>query len=186
MDKNVSKIVLISHNFFLHSDDCYFLQPRGNNTGSGVSYPRYRPCEYAISSDGIGRQCIVSSLFCDNVIHCAPTDEKSGTDFGQDESELNCPHIYHQQQSIILPDATVSSSQKENEAEKRGQNSNNHDDKIFKRFFDEREEHLANLFKSAIIGFVGICTICILVAFVISIFCWKQKQYHLEHQGPQS
>jgi len=137
-----------------------------------------------MNADGIGRQCIVSSLFCDQTIQCAGLDAE-GTDFGEDESEINCPHIYHMQE-ILTSSFVDSNSNYANSVENNVTNDANRNDLkseaevskeegTFKRFFDEREEHLANLFKSAIIGFVGLCTICILVAFVVAMFCLRNN-----------
>jgi hypothetical protein len=144
---------------------------------------RYRPCEYSMNEDGIGRQCIISSLFCDQIAQCAGLGDE-GKDFAEDESQINCPHIYHMKEVLISSFVDTApaggnnstSTPTDNDKIEKEKFPNLKDEGTSKKFFDEREEHLANLFKSAIIGFVGLCTICIVVAFVIAMFCLRNNE----------
>ncbi|ODM99769.1 hypothetical protein Ocin01_06917 [Orchesella cincta] len=125
----------------------------------------YRSC---ITSSASGKNCIAAELFCDSIINCGETE--SGT-FGLDETYINC-------------DAKTSASRTfstTSQPEDDGQESpKKHDKKsgdLLKTFIldQDYDEYYTELFKSVIIGFLGLCTTCILIAFVVTMFCLKNN-----------
>lgn len=127
----------------------------------------YRSCT---TSSASGKNCIISELFCDEgkTINCAETEVNS---FGQDEAYVNCDEQRKMSTSNTETAFPNQDDSKEGEVSKKKSRD------LLKTLIVDREydEYFTELFKCVIIGFLGLCTTCILVAFVVTMFCLKQN-----------
>ncbi|CAL8127130.1 unnamed protein product [Orchesella dallaii] len=123
----------------------------------------YRSC---ITSSASGKNCIAAELFCDSIINCGETE--SGT-FGVDETYMNCD------KKTSASRTYSTTSQPENDGTNKKQDKKSGD--LLKTFIldQDYEDYYTELFKSVIIGFLGLCTTCILIAFVVTMFCLKNN-----------
>lgn len=89
--------------------------------------------------------------------------------FGQDEAYNNCDVGNARQASSTLEQANTENTDAPITTKKKS------GDFIKTLIVDQEEydEYFTELFKSVVIGFLGFCTTCILIAFVVTMFCLK-------------
>lgn len=165
--------------FNLFSDTCSYRSispPSKNATIIRKQEMVYRSCT---TSSASGKNCIAAELFCDGNFNCAETED--GT-FGLDETYVNCDSERKSRTSRIFsntqgPSRDPDKNERHNSGEIQKKPVGEGD--LMKTLIVDQEydEYFTDLFKSVVIGFLGLCTTCILVAFVVTMFCFGRNQH---------